>query len=82
MAFLYLFEALAVGLMLLFVVTQIVAPLLFYRPIFPIFRGWNKARQDISEAIEEKEIAAIRQQLKALRSSADGTRRADVQQRE
>lgn len=71
MIFLYLVEELLAFLFIITMLTQVTWPILTDRPTFPIFRGWRKAQQTISDLNDEEETLYVKKAIAERRAKLD-----------
>ena len=76
MVFLYVFEWVVIGLVLLFVVTQLAIPMVLNRPVLPFFRWW-KPVQELSNVLEQEDQAVLEREIKTRRNSVKTLRRKE-----
>lgn len=71
MVFLYLVEWVIIGLILLFLFTQVIIPIIMDRPLFTMFDGWGKARSELADANSDIEAARVSKEIEAKRKIAE-----------
>lgn len=57
-------------IVILFLITQIVLPLIFDRPLFPVFRlRWMRVRHELKETLDDAEYDKFKQKLEDVKKT-------------